>query len=139
MTVAVNDIDAAAEHLGGAFKSRKIDDVVDFPDPGLELKMGGIWVGDFHIALVHDASGAGPVGRFLDKRGEGVYEVNVTTNDLPAAIEHFKSHGIGFVSEEPKVLKNYEWDGEIYSELRIVFADPSTTHGVLFELGQWVK
>jgi hypothetical protein len=101
--------------------------------------MGGIWVGDFHIGLVNDPSGEGPVGRFLSKRGEGVYEVNVTTNDLPAAIEHMKSKGMRFVDEEPKVLRNYDWNGEIFSELRIVWVDPATSHGVLIEVGEWVK
>jgi hypothetical protein len=138
LTIAVNDIAAASERLGGALQAR-VDGVVEFPQENLELEMGGIWVGDFHLALVHDPSGRGPVGRFLDKRGEGVYEVNVRTNDLPAAIEHMKAHGFRFVSETPHVLPDYDWNGETFSELRIVFVDPASAHGVLIELAEWVK
>jgi methylmalonyl-CoA/ethylmalonyl-CoA epimerase len=138
ITVAVNDIDTASERLSGALQA-KVDEIVRFPEAGLELEMGGIWVGDFHIALVHDRSGSGPVGRFLGKRGEGVYEVNVKTNDLPAAIEHMKAQGLRFVSEEPHVLPNYRWGDEVFSEIRIVFVDPATTHGVLIEVAEWVK
>jgi methylmalonyl-CoA/ethylmalonyl-CoA epimerase len=141
VTIAVEDIAAAAQRLGGALQSARIDEVVDFPADNLELKMGGVWVGegDFHLALVHAPSGRGPVGRFLEKRGEGIYELNVRTNDLPAAIEHMKAQGLRFVSETPHVLPNYEWYGEIWSELRIVFVDPATAHGVLIEVAEWTK
>jgi methylmalonyl-CoA/ethylmalonyl-CoA epimerase len=138
MTIAVRDIATAGERLGEALQA-KVDDVVQFPEQGLELEMGGIWVGDFHLALVQDRSGRGPVGRFLERRGEGIYELNVRTNDLPAAIEHMKSHGFRFVSEKPHILPNYDWNGEIYTELRIVFVDPASAHGVLIEVAEWVE
>jgi catechol 2,3-dioxygenase-like lactoylglutathione lyase family enzyme len=141
VTVAVKDIEAAARRLGGALQSPRIDEVVEFPAENLELRMGGVWVGegDFHIALVHDPSGRGPVGRFLEKRGEGIYELNVRTNDLRAAIQHMKAQGFGFVSETPHVLPDYEWYGETWSELRIVFVDPRTSHGVLIEVAEWIE
>lgn len=138
ISVAVEDIGRAAETLSRVFLG-DVDQVVDFPEEGLQLEMGGTWIGDFHVALVHDASGQGPVGRFVERRGEGFFELNVQTNDLPAAIAHCKRQGLRFLSEEPKILRNYEWKGEVFSELRIVFLDPATTHGVLIELGEWVK
>lgn len=138
MTIAVNDIPAAQRHLAGAFAGSE-DEVQSFPQESFELNMGGVWVGDFHIAMVHDPTGTGPVGRFLAKRGEGVYEVNLRTNDLPAAIEHLKAQGVRFINEEPKVLENYDaGHGQVLRELRVCFADPSTTHGVLFEVAEWV-
>jgi methylmalonyl-CoA/ethylmalonyl-CoA epimerase len=139
ITIAVNDITASSDTLGRAFNG-DVDEVQEFPQDGFELQMGGVWIGDFHIAMVHDPSGAGPVGKFLAKRGQGVFEVNVRTNDLPAAIEHLKSQGVGFINEEPKVLENYDaGHGQVLSELRIAFADPRTTHGVLFEIAEWVE
>jgi catechol 2,3-dioxygenase-like lactoylglutathione lyase family enzyme len=138
MTVAVKDIDTAAGRLSGAFHG-VTDPVQTFTAPMFQLLMGGVWIGDFHIAMVTDPTGEGPVGRFLAKRGEGIYEVNVRTNDLPAAIEHLKSQGVGFINDEPEILRNYDaGHGRILSELRIAFADPSTTHGVLFEIAEWV-
>lgn len=139
ITIAVNNIDAAAGRLGGVLKG-DVDETQQFPQAGFQLDMGGIWVGDFHIAMVHDPSGEGPVGRFLSRRGEGIYEVNVRTNDLPAAIEHMKSQGIGFINKEPLALRDYDAGrGEVLSELRIAFVDPRTTHGVLIEVAEWVK
>lgn len=139
ITIAVNDIDAAANHLSQALQGT-VDPVQDFPQEGFQLRMGGVWIGDFHIAMVNDPSGEGPVARFLNKRGEGVYEVNVRTNDLPAAIEYMKARGVRFINEEPRVLRNYDaGHGEVLSELRVAFADPKSTHGVLIEVAEWVK
>jgi methylmalonyl-CoA epimerase len=138
VVVAVNDVNAAAERFGGAFGA-DADEVVSYPQSGIEIDMGGIWVGDFRIAFVADVSGTGPVSKFLEKRGEGLYELCLRTADLPAAIEHMKQGGITFVSEEPHVLRDYEWRGEIFSEVRVVFVHPASSHGVLIELQQWVK
>jgi methylmalonyl-CoA/ethylmalonyl-CoA epimerase len=139
MTIAVHDIDTAAKRFSDAFQG-EVDPKQQWPQPMLELDMGGVWVGDFHFGMVSAPSGEGPVGRFLERRGEGMYEVNVRTNDLKAAVEHMKSKGIRFINEEPEVLRNYDaGHGEILSELRIVFADPKTTHGVLIEVAEWVK
>jgi methylmalonyl-CoA/ethylmalonyl-CoA epimerase len=139
MTIAVKNIDAAQNRFAGALNGQS-DEVQSFPQESFSLDMGGVWIGDFHIAMVNDPTGNGPVGRFLAKRGEGVYEVNIRTNDLPAAVEHMKSQGVRFINEEPKVLRNYDaGHGLILSELRICFADPSTTHGVLMEVAEWVE
>lgn len=139
ITMAVQDINESARALSRMFLG-SIDEVQSFPQEGFELDMGGVWIGDFHIALVHDASGVGPVGRFLSKRGQGIFEVNVRTNDLPAAIEHLKAQGVRFINEEPRILENYDaGHGIVLKELRIAFADPSTTQGVLFEIAEWVE
>jgi len=138
MTIAVSDIDLAQKTFAGALQGAE-DVVQHFPQDAFELNMGGVWVGGFHIAMVNDPSGSGPVGRFLAKRGEGVYELNVRTNDLPAAIEHFKSQGLRFINEEPKILENYDaGHGQVLKELRVCFVDPRTTHGVLIEVAEWI-
>lgn len=138
ITIAVSDIMEAADKLSSAFMGT-IDEVQRFPQEGFELDMGGVWIGDFHVAMVNDPSGAGPVGKFLARRGPGIFEVNVRTNDLPAAIEHLKSKGVRFINEEPRVLRDYDaGHGQVLSELRIAFADPSSTNGVLFEIAEWV-
>jgi methylmalonyl-CoA/ethylmalonyl-CoA epimerase len=139
ITIAVHDIAAASATIAAAFNGT-IDEVQHFPQDGFELEMGGVWIGDFHIAMVNDPSGTGPVGKFLARRGQGIFEVNVRTDSLPAAIEHVTSTGVRFVNETPRVLPNYDaGHGQVLSELRIAFADPSTTHGVMFEVAEWVE
>ena len=56
-----------------------------------------------------------------------------------AAVEHFKSQGLRFINEEPKILENYDaGHGQVLRELRVCFVDPRTTHGVLIEVAEWV-
>jgi methylmalonyl-CoA/ethylmalonyl-CoA epimerase len=139
ITIAVNEIDTAANGLAGVLKG-VVDPVQKFPQANFQLDMGGVWVGDFHIAMVSDPTGDGPVGRFLARRGEGIYEVNVRTNDLPAAMEHMRAQGVRFINDEPLVLSDYDaGHGNVLSELRIAFVDPKTTHGVLIEVAEWVQ
>ena len=138
ITIAVKDINEAATRFAGVFGSEP-DGVQRFPQPGFQMDMGGVWIGDFHVAMASAPVGEGPIGRFLAKRGEGMYEVNVRTNDLPAAIEYMKGKGIRFVNEEPVVLKDYNaGHGQILSELRIAFVDPKSTNGVMIEVAEWV-
>lgn len=139
ITIAVRDIAGASSRFAGLFGGQA-DELQQFPQDRFQMNMGGVWVGDFHIAMASAPIGEGPVGRFLEKRGEGMYEINVRTNDLSAAIEHMKSQGVQFINEEPLVLANYDaGHGEILSELRIAFVDPRSTNGVLVEVAEWVK
>lgn len=138
ITIAVNETGEAATRFAALF-SGEVDEIQRFPQQGFQMEMGGVWIGDFHIAMGSAPVGEGPVGRFLAKRGEGMYELNVRTNDLAAAVEHMKSKGIRFINEEPLVLRDYDaGHGQILSELRIAFADPKTTNGVMIEVAEWV-
>jgi methylmalonyl-CoA/ethylmalonyl-CoA epimerase len=138
IVIASNDVEAAAKRFGDALGG-PVDDRVSYPQAGIEIDMTGVWVGDFRIAFVQDSSGSGPVSRFLERRGEGLYELCLRTNDLEAAIRRMKAAGMSFTSEEPHVLKDYEWRGEVFSEVRIAFVHPASASGALIELQQWVK
>jgi methylmalonyl-CoA epimerase len=138
IVIAVNDIEAAATRLGGGMQA-EVDEVVPFPQSGLEAETGGFWVGDFHVALVKPLTETSPVARLLEKRGEGLSEICLRTTDLSAAIEHMKSKGLRFVSEEPQILKDYRWGDEVFAEVHVVFVHPDSAHGVQIELQQWVK
>jgi hypothetical protein len=139
ITIAVNDIDHAQDRFAGAFGGIS-DALQSFPAQQFQMDMGGVWIGDFHIAMASAPVGEGPIGRFLAKRGEGMYEINIRTNDLSEAIGHLKSKGIRFINEEPLVLDNYDaGHGTILKELRIAFVDPRSTNGVLIEVAQWVQ
>lgn len=138
IVIATADAEASAKRFGEALGA-PIDDKVSYPQAGIEIDMTGVWVGDFRIAFVQDSSETGHVSRFLERRGEGPYEVCLRTDDLEAAMSQLKAAGMRFTSEEPHVLKDYEWRGEIFSEVRVVFVHPQSAAGTLIELQQWVK
>jgi methylmalonyl-CoA/ethylmalonyl-CoA epimerase len=138
VVLAVRDVDAAAVRLGEIFDS-SVDAEVIRPEEGIELKMRGVWIGEERIAIVGDLTGTGPLARSVEKRGEGVHEICVRTSNLERAIAHFKEKGVRLVSETPHVLRNYEWRGEIFSEVKIVFIHPASCYGVVVEVQEWQK
>ncbi len=138
IVLAVRDVDAAAVRLGEIFES-SVDGEVVRPEEGVEIKMRGVWIGDERIAIVGDLTGNGPTSRSLEKRGEGVHEICVRTSNLERAIEHFKAKGVRLVSDTPHILRDYEWRGEIFSEVRIVFIHPASCYGVVVEVQEWRK
>jgi methylmalonyl-CoA/ethylmalonyl-CoA epimerase len=139
ITIAVNDVNGSSDRLARAFNS-KPDELQSFPTTAIETDMGGVWVDDFHLAMVSAPPGKGPVGRFLANRGEGLYEINVRTNDLPAAVEHMTAQGLEFINTDPIVLEDYDaGHGLVLSELRMAFVDPRSSGGVLIEVAQWVE
>jgi methylmalonyl-CoA/ethylmalonyl-CoA epimerase len=138
IVLAVNDADAAASRLASVFATEP-DKLATFEQPGIEIVMGGVWVGSCHVSLVQDESGRGHVSRFLEKRGEGLFEICLRTSDIRAAMEHMKANGIRFTSDEPEVLRDYPWRDEVYSEVHVAFVRPDSAFGVQIELQQWFK
>jgi len=116
-----------------------VDARVSYPQEGIGIEMTGVWVGDFRLAFVGDTTGTGHVARSIEKRGEGLFELCLRTHDLPAAMAQMKAHGIRFTSDEPHVLEDYEWRGEIWSEVRVAFVHPATSFGTQIEVQQWVR
>jgi catechol 2,3-dioxygenase-like lactoylglutathione lyase family enzyme len=138
VVIATRDADAAAARFGGALNA-DVDARVSYPQEGIGIDMTGVWVGDFRIAFVEDTTGDGHVARAIEHRGEGLFELCLRTDDLQAAMEHMSSHGLRFTDDSPHVLKDYEWRGEIWSEVHVAFVHPASSFGTLIELQQWVK
>jgi methylmalonyl-CoA/ethylmalonyl-CoA epimerase len=136
IVIATDDVTGAAERWGGALGA-PIDERLAYPQAGIEIEMSGVWVADVRLAFVSDSSGKGPVSRFLSKRGEGLFELCLRTNDLAAAVEHMKAGGMRFTSDEPHILRDYEWKGEIFSEVHVMFVHPASANGTMIELQQW--
>jgi methylmalonyl-CoA epimerase len=65
------------------------------------------------------------VGRFLDRRGEGLHHLAIQVADIDAALEHLRSQGAEMVDSEVRVGG---------SGHRIAFVHPRTLGGVLIEL-----
>ena len=82
-------------------------------------------VGDSMIELVQPTRPDSPVGRFLERRGEGVHHVAYQVDDLEAALRELKSNGVELVDEEPRVGAG---------GTRVAFVHPKSAFGVLTEL-----
>jgi methylmalonyl-CoA/ethylmalonyl-CoA epimerase len=82
-------------------------------------------VGDSTIELVQPIRPDSPVGRFLDKRGEGVHHVAFEVEDLQETLAYLKRNGVELIDEEPR---------RGAGGTRIAFVHPKGAFGVLTEL-----
>jgi len=94
---------------------------------GEKVKVAMIPLGDSRIELLEPTGPDSTVGRFLEKRGEGLHHVALHVPELSHAVEELKASGARLISDEIKVGAG----GHLY-----VFVHPSSAGGVLLELVQ---
>jgi methylmalonyl-CoA epimerase len=82
--------------------------------------------GEPRIELLEPTEADSVIGKFLDKRGEGLHHVAVKVPDLQVAVEKLRASGARLLNE-PRAGAG----GHLY-----VFVHPSSTGGVLLELIQ---
>ncbi len=68
-----------------------------------------------------------PIGRFIDRRGEGVQQIAFRVEDIHSVIDRLLGYGVRMIDEIPR-------NGAHGS--KIAFVHPSSTGGVLVELVQ---
>ena len=59
-------------------------------------------VGESTIELVQPTRPDSPVGKFLEKNGEGFHHVAFAVEDLDSALAQLKDNGVELIDEEPR-------------------------------------
>ena len=129
------------QHIGVAV--RRLEDAVPFYRDVLGLDLVGIEevaeqkiraavfrVGESTIEVIESTSPDGPVGKFLDKNGEGIHHLCFQVEDAAAALARAKAKGARLIDETPRVGVH---------GMRIGFLHPKSTFGVLTEFAQEVE
>ena len=83
-------------------------------------------LGEPRIELLEPTTQDSVIGKFIEKRGEGLHHVAIRVPDLVASVEKLKSSGARLLNEPRQGA-----GGHLY-----VFVHPSSTGGVLLELIQ---
>ncbi len=83
-------------------------------------------VGGPRLELLEPTEPESAIGRFLEKRGEGLHHVALLVPDLAAAVDRLKAAGARLINEPRRGA-----GGHLY-----VFVHPASTGGVLLELIQ---
>jgi methylmalonyl-CoA epimerase len=133
----LNDTETHIDHLGIAVRS--IEQALKFYQDQLGLSAGAretvsqekvhvamLPLNGSRIELLEPTEADSPVGRFLDKRGEGLHHIALKVPDLASAVERLRASGARLLNE-PRAGAG----GHLY-----VFVHPSSTGGVLLELIQ---
>jgi methylmalonyl-CoA/ethylmalonyl-CoA epimerase len=85
----------------------------------------GLALGDVHVELLEPRDPAGPVAKFLARRGPGIHHVCYRVPDLDHALERCRSAGFRLIDETPRRGAGGR---------RIAFVHPNSTAGILLEL-----
>ena len=82
-------------------------------------------IGESEIELLESTDPEGPIGRFLEKRGEGMHHVAFRVENIEEALKELKEKGIRLIDETPRAGAR---------GAKIAFLHPKSTNGVLVEL-----
>jgi methylmalonyl-CoA/ethylmalonyl-CoA epimerase len=126
------------QHVGIAVRSLQdaipfYRDVLGLPFLGTEevaeqkIRAAIFRVGESTIEVIESTAPDGPVGRFLEKNGEGIHHLCFQVTDAASALARAKGKGVRLIDETPRVGVH---------GMRIGFLHPKSTFGVLTEFAQ---
>lgn len=82
-------------------------------------------VGETKIELLETTEPDGPIGKFIEKRGEGVHHIAFAIEDINQSLKEIETKGIQLIDKEARAgAENFN----------IAFLHPKSTNGVLIEL-----
>ncbi len=122
VAIAVADLDRAiAEHTRLYGVEPMYREVVE--EQGVEEAM--LPLGGSFVQLISPLRSDSPVGRFLERRGEGLHHVAYLVADIDAALEHLDAERVELIDRAPRLGGR---------GARIAFVHPRAFAGTLIEL-----
>jgi methylmalonyl-CoA/ethylmalonyl-CoA epimerase len=120
--IAVRNIDEAKKYYEGVLglKCYSVEEV-----PSQKTRTAFFMVGQTKIELLESMEPDGPIGKFIEKKGEGIHHIAFAAKNLKDALKEVEGKGIQLIDKEPKPGAE---------GLTIAFLHPKSTHGVLTEL-----
>ncbi|MGH3086554.1 MAG: methylmalonyl-CoA epimerase [Rubrobacteraceae bacterium] len=119
---AVEDVEKAAEFYRVHFGVEPGEPEL-VKEQGIKATM--FRVGESMIELVQPTGPDSPVGKFLQKRGEGFHHVAFEVEDIEEALSELKESGVELIDETPRIGAG---------GARMAFVHPKEAFGVLTEL-----
>ncbi|MEJ2596147.1 MAG: methylmalonyl-CoA epimerase [bacterium] len=129
------------EHIGIAVKS--LEESIPFYEEVFGLKCYAIeevkdqkvktaffQIGNTKIELLESTDPEGPIGKFIEKRGQGIHHMAFAVKGINEALEEVRQKGVRLIDEKPR--RGAEG-------LDIAFLHPKSTFGVLTELCEDTK
>ena len=120
--IAVNDLRASIalfEKLLGT-PCYAVEEVAD-----QQVRTAFFRVGETKIELLESTSPGGPIGKFLEKRGEGVHHIAFAVENVGEALADLEAQGLRLIDARPRAGAE---------GLAIAFVHPKSTNGVLTEI-----
>ena len=120
--IAVNSLDEAIPYYESILgvKCYAIEEVKD-----QKVKTAFFQIGQTKIELLESTDTEGPIGKFLEKRGQGIHHLAFAVEGIEKSLDELAEKGVQLIDKKPR--KGAEG-------LDIAFLHPKSTFGVLTEL-----
>ncbi len=120
--IAVKSIDKAKKYYEDVLglKCYSVEEVAD-----QKVRTAFFMVGQTKIELLESTSVEGPIGKFIEKKGEGIHHIAFAAKGLQNSLDEMKSKNVMLIDQQGR--KGAEG-------LNIAFLHPKSTFGVLTEL-----
>jgi methylmalonyl-CoA/ethylmalonyl-CoA epimerase len=119
---AVSDLDAAIALYEDSF-GMPLAHRETVESQGVEAVL--LDVGDGHVELLRPLGPDTVVGKFIERRGEGLHHVAYAVEDIDATLDDLRSSGIELIDEEARIGIRGS---------RVAFLHPKATGSVLTEI-----
>jgi methylmalonyl-CoA/ethylmalonyl-CoA epimerase len=93
--------------------------------PEQKVRTAFFHVGQTKIELLESTDPEGPIGKFIEKKGEGIHHIAFAVDNIEEQLRHAERQGIKLIDSNPR--KGAEG-------LEIAFLHPKSTSGVLIEI-----
>jgi methylmalonyl-CoA/ethylmalonyl-CoA epimerase len=120
--IAVKNLEESIKFYENIFglKCYNVEEVKD-----QKVRTALFMVGGTKIELLESTEPDGPIGKFIEKKGEGVHHIAFAVNNIDESLIETAGKGIQLIDKQPR--KGAEG-------LDIAFLHPKSTFGVLTEL-----
>jgi len=119
--IAVNNLERAIDfyEMVLGLKCYKIEEVAD-----QKVRTAFLMIGETKIELLESTHPEGPIGKFIEKRGEGIHHIAFAVEEIDKYLTHAEAMGVKLIDATPR--KGAE-------DLDIAFLHPKSAAGVLIE------
>lgn len=119
--IAVKDLKESIPYYENVLglKCYAVEEVTD-----QKVKTAFFMVGQTKIELLESTDPEGPIGKFIEKKGEGIHHIAFAVENLEGVLEETASKGVQLIDKQPR--KGAEG-------MHIAFLHPKSTFGVLTE------
>jgi len=122
--IAVSDLEDGKRLYGEVFGLRLL---FEEEVPSERVRVAAFDGGGLRLELLCSTDPDGPIGRFVEKRGEGVHHVCYRVDDVAAVLAHMKARGLRTLDDAPRPGAG---------GCRVAFIHPKSAGGVLVEISQ---
>ena len=122
--IAVKDLDQAIRLYKEAFG---IEPSLVYESEYTKAKIAFFPIGQTRIELIQPINPESVMGKFLEKKGEGIHHISFNVKDVDKSLSELEMKGIQLIDRKARKVRENE---------KVAFLSPKSTNGVLIELIQ---